>query len=115
MSPSDSLRAFIAPVLPNWRIQFGRWIDGAKTDRYAVIRPMGGLPVSTVRRPEFSLMLIGASTDAATVPDTFAQAVIAAMQADDVNPIYMQPGEPVYWATDDGRPVAEIAISFITD
>lgn len=115
MSPTDSLRALIAPVLPGWRIQFGRWTDGAKTDRYAVIRPMGGLPVALVRRPGFSLSLIGALGDAATLPDSFAQVVIAAMEADDANPIYMQPGEPVYWATDDGRPIAEIAISFITD
>lgn len=115
MSPSDSLRTFITPVLPGWRIQFGRWTDGAKDDRYAVIRPMGGLPVALVRRPEFSITLIGALGDAAIVPDGFAQAVIAAMEADNENPIYMQPGEPVYWATDDGRPVAELAVSFITD
>ncbi|MEJ2800634.1 hypothetical protein WAE61_02045 [Comamonadaceae bacterium PP-2] len=115
MSAADSIRAFITPLLPGWRIQFGRWIDGAKTDRYAVIRPMGGMPVSLVRRPQFVLIFIGASTDAAQVPHNAAEAVIAAMRTSSGALVFMEPAEPVHWATDDGRPVAEIAVSTITN
>lgn len=116
MSAVDTLRAFVAPLLPApWRLQFGKWTDGTKTDRYAVIKPMGGLPIELVRRPQFSLILIAGLNEPATVSSAAAEAVIQAMQADTTNPMFMQPGEPVYWATDDGRHVAEISIQTITD
>lgn len=115
MSAADALRALLQPLLPGWRIQFGRWTDGNKTDRYCVIRPVGGLPVSLVRRPQFSLMFIGASTDAAQAGEAAAQTVINAMAAGSGELVFMQPAEPVYWATDDGRPVAELAVSTIVN
>ncbi|MCT9812420.1 hypothetical protein N0K08_17390 [Acidovorax sp. Be4] len=115
MTASDALRNFIAPLLPGWRIQFGRWVDGANTDRYAVIRPAGGMPAELVRRPQFSLMLIGALDDAAQIPETSANALVEAMRASSGNLVFLQPAEPVFWATADGRPVFEIAISAITN
>jgi hypothetical protein len=115
MTASDALRAFITPLLPGWRIQFGRWTDGNTANRYAVIKPMGGLPIALVRRPQFSLMLIGALGESAQVTEDAAQTVIAAMQADNTLETFMQPGEPVYWNTNDGRHVEELAISTITD
>ena len=114
MSAADSLREFIEPFLPGWRIQFGRWVDGTKTDRYAVLRPMGGLPAELVRRPQFSLMLIGGLNDQASIPSERADAVIEAMREASGALVFIQPAEPVFWATDDGRPVFEIAISAIT-
>ena len=63
----------------------------------------------------FTLMLIGGAEDPATLPDTTAQAVIAAMSAASGDLVFMQPGEPVYWPTDDGRPVAEISIQTIVN
>jgi len=41
---ADAIRNLITPLLSSWRVQFGRWIDGAPTDRFAVIRPAGGVP-----------------------------------------------------------------------
>ncbi|WP_242873788.1 phage tail termination protein [Pseudacidovorax intermedius] len=102
-------------LLPGWRLQFGKWTDGTKTDRYAVIKPMAGLPIELVRRPQFSLILIAGLNDPATLPNEAAEAVIQAMLADTEDPMFMQPGEPVPWFTDDGRPVAEISIQTITD
>lgn len=111
---ADALRAFITPLLPSWRVQFGRWTDGGNASRYAVIRPVGGMPVSLVRRPQFSLILIGAGADAAQIPHQAAEAVIAAMRLSSGSMVYMEPAEPVHWATDDGRPVSEFAVSTIT-
>ncbi|CAN5717762.1 hypothetical protein BH10PSE18_BH10PSE18_08330 [soil metagenome] len=117
MSPADALRAFLQPILApgNWRMQFGRWTDGTKTDRFAVIKPVGGLPAELIRQPQFTLLLIGGSDDPTTLPDTTAQAVIAAMLGGSGDLVFMQPAEPVYWATDDGRPIAELAISTIVN
>jgi len=114
MTAADAIREFIAPLLPGWRIQFGRWQDGTKTDRYAVLRPVGGLPADLVRRPEFSLMLVGAEEDPASIPSDRADAIVEAMRASSGSLVFMQPAEPVFWPTDDGRPVFEIAISAIT-
>lgn len=114
MTAADAIRDFITPLLPGWRVQFGRWTDGTTTDRYAVLRPVGGLPASLVREPQFTLQLIASSTDSNEVPFTFSELVIQAMQADSGALVLMQPAEPVFWATDDGRPASEIAISAIT-
>lgn len=115
MSAADSIRTFITPLLPAWRIQFGRWTDGVKTDRYAVLRPVGGLPASLMREPKFSLFLVGAEGDANTVTDDAAETIIEAMRTSSGALVFMQPAEPVSSATDDGRPTSEIAISAITN
>ena len=44
---SDAIRNLITPILtPGWRVQFGRWVEqgGDSTDRFCVIRPVGGGP-----------------------------------------------------------------------
>ena len=115
MTATDALRAFLTPLLPGWRLQYGRWIDDRKTDRYAVLRPMGGLPGALVRQPRFTLLLIGSGDDAASAPEMAAQGVIAAMQTSSGGLVFMEPGEPVYTPTNDGRPVVELSISTITN
>lgn len=113
MAPADALRTFLTDLLPDWRIQFGRWTDGSTADKYAVIRPVGGLPAALVRRPEFTLTLIAAAGQAASVATEAAEVVIAAIGEDTTNPLSMQAGEPVFSATTDGRAVCELAISII--
>lgn len=115
MTASDALRNFVIPLLPGWRIQFGRWMDGSTADRYAVIRPSGGLPAALVRRPEFTLALIGAAGEASSVPQEAADSIIEAMRLDSGDVVLFQAGEPVFMATDDGRPVFEVAVSAITN
>lgn len=112
---ADALRQFLQETLSDdWRVQFGRWTDGSKTDNYAVIKPAGGLPAELVRRPHFTLSLIGAENATASIASDAADAVIEAMRASSGTLVFMQPGEPVYFATSDGRPVFEIAITTIT-
>ena len=111
---ADAIRNLISSMLPGWRLQFGRWIDGAPTDRFAVIRPAGGVPASLVRRPQFTLSLIGAESDDLSVAANAADAVVEAMRTSSGTLVYLEPAEPVYVATNDGRPVFEIAISAIT-
>ncbi len=124
MTASDALRLFIEPLLPAWRVQFGKWTDGATTDRYAVIRPVGGLPAALVRRPEFTLVLIGANGDPAasdsesgmvSPAQEAANTIIEAMRLTSGDAVFFEAGEPVFHATDDGRPVFELAISAITN
>lgn len=115
MIAADAIVAFIAPLLPGWRFQVGRWVDGTKTDRYAVLRPVGGMPAELVRRPEFSLMLIGADGEGSTAAEQAADTIIEAMRASSGTLVFMQPAEPVFMPTSDGRACFEIAISAITN
>jgi len=112
---ADAVRDFITPLLPSWRVQFGRWVDGTKTDRYAVLRPVGGLPAELVREPQFSLMLVGAENEDAAVAGAAADTIIEAMRSSSGTLVFMQPAEPVFQPTNDGRPAFEIAISAITN
>jgi len=119
VSASDSIREFIAPLLPGWRIQFGRWMGDNTSARYAVLRPVGGLPAELVRQPSFSLALVGAQSsnpagEQLQVQEA-ADMLIEAMRSDAGDLVFLQPGEPVFMATDDGRPIFEIAITAITN
>jgi len=112
---ADSIKAFIAPLLTGWRIQHGRWVDGSTFDRYAIIKPAGGLPAALVRRPQFTLTLIGALNDPATLPSMKAEAIIEAMRTQSGSLVLMEAGEPVFSSADDGRPIFELSISTITN
>ncbi len=115
MTAADAIRDFLVSVLPGWRIQLYRWWDEGKGDRYAVLRPVGGIGAELVRRPEFTLALIGHEGDSAVEINAFADAVAEAMRGSAGQLVFLQPGEPVFMATDDGRPIFEIAISAITN
>ena len=115
MTAADALRAFLTPMLTGWRVQFGRWTDGSTAERYAVIRPVGGMPASLVRRPQFSVLLIGALGDAASVPSMAADAIVEASRLQTGGLVSIQAGEPVYLATDDGRHTFEFSVSTITN
>lgn len=112
---ADAIKTFIAPHLAGWRIQHGRWLDGSKSDRYAVIRPVGGMPASLVRRPQFSLLLVGAANDPVSLPSMAAEVIIEAMRASNGDLVVMTAGEPVYLAADDGRHTFEFPVSTITN
>lgn len=116
MTAADALRNFLLPLLPSpWRIQFGRWTDGSTADKYAVIRPVGGLPAALVRRPQFTVTLIGAANQAPSIPQAAAESIVEAMRQSSGEVVFFEAGEPVYQATTDGRHVFEIAISAITN
>lgn len=110
----DAIRAVIGPLLPGWRVQVGKWYGDKAGDRYAVIKPAGGPLASLVRRPQFTLNLIGAEGDENTIPSDAADQIIEAMRASSGGIVFLQPGEPVFMPTNDGRPGFEIAISAIT-
>jgi hypothetical protein len=113
MSAADILRDFVTPLLTGWRVQFGRWMDGSPTARYCVIRPAGGLPLSLVREPQFTLSFIGSTNDSeATISDA-VEAVITAMETSSGGAVFLQPAEPVFLPTTDGRPVFDLAVSAI--
>lgn len=116
MSAIDAIKTYVAAILPDWRIQQGRWTDDVKTDRYAVIRPITGGPVaSLVRRPMFTLLLIGGSGDSISVPSIAADAVIESMRSDNGTLVSMRATEAAYSATDDGRHTFEFSIHTITN
>lgn len=115
MTAADGLREFLAPLLPGWRMQFGRWTDGEKSSRYAVIRPVGGLAAGLVRRPQFTLLLIGALGEDLSIASEAADGVVEATRHSSGSLVLIQASEPVGPTfTTDSRPMIEIAISTIT-
>lgn len=116
MSAGDALRDYITPLLPGFRVQFGRWMGEAKDDRYAVIQPAGGLPAELVREPQFTLRLIGATNESAPAIAAIADTLIEQMRLTSAaGLVFLQPSEPVFVPANDGRPIFEIAISAIAN
>ena len=111
---ANALHDFLAPLLPGWALQFGRWEEQHASTRYAVIKPMGGPKAELVRQPMFSLSLIGRNAEDRTLTSEAADMIVEAMRASSGRLVFLQPAEPVFMATDDGRPVFEIAVSAIT-
>ncbi len=112
---ADAIKDVIGPLLPGWAVQFGRWEDQGRDKRYAVIRPAGGLPVEVIREPQFTVMFIGADGEGAGPASNAAETVIQAMRTESGALVFMQPAEPVYVASDDGRAIFEMAVSAITN
>lgn len=119
-----SLRDFFADALgPGWVLQFGRWVDedkpvgGAQRMRYAVLRPAGGVAAGLVRRPQFTLVLVGLGPgDNVATGEAASRCIVAAQEAAEEERedlVGIECGEPVFVATQDGRPVFEIAVSVI--
>lgn len=115
MNAADAIRDFVIPLLPGWSVQFGRWTDTGKDKNFAVIKPIGGLPVELVRQPQFTLTLIGALNAAADVVKDAAEVVVTAMRSSAGALVFLQPSEPSYLPTADGRHVFELAVSAITN
>lgn len=117
MSTADAIRGFLAPLLPfDYEWQFGGWTDtsGAKVKRFAVLKPVGGQPAELVRRPQFTLTLIGRGGGDHVAIGEHAETCVQAMRAGSGATVFLQPSEPVFIPTADGRPMHEIAISAIT-
>lgn len=118
-----AIRARLASILPpGWRIQFGRWTAGEHdgAERYAVVRPMGGAPAELVRRPMYSLTLLGARSEqtasVASVANTVVESLrVATAATHGIGVVALQASEPVYSETTDGRPMFEMAVSAITN
>lgn len=110
---ATALRTYLQGLLPDWAMQFGRWIDQGPTRRHAVLKPAGGAPAVHVREPKFTLSLIGSAGDIEAT-SSVADALVAALRANSAGLVYVSPSEPVYMPTSDGRPVFEIALSAIT-
>ncbi len=114
MNATEAIRAAITPVLPGWRIQLGQWLGDSAADRYAVIRPVGGGIAALVRRPQHTVTLIGSVGDAITDTQAKAEAVTEALRVNtSAGAVCLMAAEPAYSATDDGRPVFEMAVSAI--
>lgn len=115
MSASTSIRDFITPILgAGWVVQFGAWEDADRSVSVAVVRPVGGGRAELVRRPQFTLLLIGADGQSSDEIMAKANQIIQAMRASSGGLVLLQPGEPVFMPTADRRAVFEIAVSAIT-
>lgn len=118
MSPTaTAIVAFIAPLLAGWNVQFGTWREAEPATpklRYAVLKPAGGPAAELLRRPQFTLTLIGLPGGDMDRVSEAAEAVIAAMRASSGDLVYLEAGEPVPIPTADRRAVLELAISAIT-
>ena len=115
MSATQAIRDFIEPILgAGWDVQFGAWDDQSRETSVAVVRPVGGGRADLIRRPQFTLMLVGAEGQSAPAIEAKANQIIEAMRAGSGSLVSLQPGEPVLIPTADRRAVFEIAVSAIT-
>jgi hypothetical protein len=100
---------------PTWSVQFPKWSDQGPSIRYAVIRPAGGGGGDLVRRPQFTLSLIGQSRNDTLPMSAAAELVVTLLRRDAGALVFLQPAEPVFLSAADGRPIFEIALSAITN
>jgi hypothetical protein len=112
---ADAIRDVLTPLLPGWVIQFGRWEDTSRNVRHCVIRPAGGAGGDLVRRPLFTVTHIGADGEGSGPASTAAEASVQAMRATSGALVFLQPAEPAFLASNDGRAIFETAVSAITN
>lgn len=112
MSAVDAIKAFLEPILPGWRVQFGRW-DDEDDARFAVIKPAGGPATPLLRTPFFTVHLITKKGDAAEVVRAAAEAVVGATKTGSGTLVHIDATEPAYWWTSDGRHASDLSLSAI--
>lgn len=111
----DYIKDFIAPLAPGWDIHLYRWVDQPQPDKkYIVIRAVGGALAEVVRRPQYTLSIIGPKGGVFAAPQNIANDIIEAARVYEGGAVDIQCGEPVYMPTNDGRHVFELAVSAIT-
>lgn len=113
MTHADLLRNLLETALPDFEFQFGQWIDKQTQTRYAVVRPAGGVGAELVRRPLFTLSLVGVRGGDSQSLGEAANAVVELCRSNSGDLVYVSAGEPVFTPTADGRPIFEIALSVI--
>jgi hypothetical protein len=115
MSAAATLKAMLETYLTGWVLQFGRWVDGGDGVKHCIIQPTGGGTATLVRRPQFTVILIGAQNQANTVPYDAANAIIEGMRSNNGGFVVSRAGEPVTGFTDDGRAMVTFSVSTITN
>ena len=113
----DAIKTFIQsiPQCAGAEIQAMRWSDDRTTNkRYIVIKPVGGARAELVRRPQYTLFVIGEKGAGFVSPQDMANAIVQASRDYSGAIVDVQCGEPVYMPTEDDRAVFEIAVSAIT-
>jgi hypothetical protein len=111
---ADALRSKAVDTMTGYRVQFGRWTDGLPTDKFTVIRMDGGGQNELVRLPRFSVMILGPQNGNALTTLADVEKLIASITQDSGGLVFMQPDEPVFYSTSEGRPVYELMVSTIT-
>lgn len=116
MSVAESIKSLIEPELTGWVFSFGR-LAGAPDPlkRYAVLRPAGGGSADLVRRPLFTLDLLGLPNGDQLQTAAVAEACVRRMRASAGGLVYVAPGEPSFTTSAEGRPVFTVAIAAITE
>ncbi len=114
-APDELLRDFLSPLLGGWELQLGEWreLEGAPR-RYAVIKPAGGQADSLLRRPLFTVSLIGLDGGDLNVTKEAAYGITQAARETSGALVYIQASEPTFMPTANRRPVFDLAVSAIT-
>jgi hypothetical protein len=112
----NAIRELLAPLLTGWVFSFGR-IAGSPDPlkRYAVLRPAGGAGGDVVRRPLFTLDLLGLPNGDQQETAATTEAIISALRSDAGSLVNLSPGEPSFTTSAEGRPVFAVAIAAITE
>jgi hypothetical protein len=116
VTAAEAIRDLIAPLLPGFEFAFGRLAgmpDPLK--RYAVLRPAGGGGGDLVRRPQFTLDLIGLPGGDALETGATVEKVLLALRNSAGGLVFLAPGEPSFTTSAEGRPIFTVAVAAITE
>lgn len=111
---AEALKPLAEEVAANWRVQFG-WLADTRdtTARFVLMRPVGGGPAVHVRRPIVSVVFVGAVGDRSDASMLVSEAFAERVRQGVTGLAFAEVSEPTVSQTDDGRPVAEVAVSSI--
>lgn len=116
MIVDELIRSILAAALPGVELTLGK-IHGAVTPkgRYAVLRPAGGVRGDVVRRPLFTLDVLGGKGGDYDETKALVEAAILALRQRHPGVVNLSPGEPSYTTSAEGRPVFSVAIAAIVE
>lgn len=117
MSAAESIRDLLAPLMPAGMVFAFARLAGAPDPlrRYAVLRPAGGSSGDLVRRPLFTLDVLGLPNDTPIATAALVETLVQRMRESAGGLVFIAPGEPNFTTSAEGRPIFTVAIAAITE
>lgn len=119
MSPAETLYDYLIGngYTSGYEVQLFQWMDGLPTDKFIVVQPSGGLPAEVIRDATCTVTVIGAHQGDRLAAANKAEAIFSGLRAATVSSgaFFFQPDEPVFFRTEEERPVFQMNVRVLAD
>lgn len=121
MIPAEALYNYLIDngYTTGHRVQLFQWMDGEPSDKFIVIQQSGGFPAEVIRDAICTVIVIGEQQGDRVAAGNKANDIFDALRvstfANDSKVFSFQPDEPIYFFTEEERPLFQMNVRVLAD